>query len=93
MKKRVFAGLMLLAMIFSLLPTTVIAAGADDMPRVGFMVRLLPHQETTTEEAYTEEAYLESGSTVEAYTDLYPYVYLRPYIEGQPFPPQKNIDG
>ena len=71
-------------MIFSLLPTTVIAAGADDMPRVGFMVRLLPHQETTT-----EEAYLESGSTVEAYTDLYPYVYLRPYIEGQPFPPQK----
>lgn len=88
MKKRVFAGLMLLAMIFSLLPTSVIAAGADDMPRVGFMVRLLPHQETTT-----EEAYLESGSTVEAYTDLYPYVYLRPYIEGQPFPPQKNIDG
>ena len=58
------------------------------MPRVGFMVRLPPHQGTTT-----EEAYLESGSTVEAYTDLYPYVYLRPYIEGQPFPPQKNIDG
>ena len=58
------------------------------MPQVGFMVRLPPHQGSTT-----EEAYLESGSTVEAYTDLYPYVYLRPYIEGQPFPPQKDIDG
>ena len=66
---------MLLAMIFSLLPTAVIAAGEDDMPQVGFMVRLPPHQGSTT-----EEAYLESGSTVEAYTDLYPYVYLRPYI-------------
>ncbi len=83
MKKRFLAILVLLTLALSMLSVPVFAA--DEMPRVGFMVRW---QETSENGGgQYEESNLKNGSTLEAYTDLFESVYLKPYIEGEQYPP------
>ncbi len=83
MTKKIVACLLLFVMTFSMFPTSVLAA--DDMPRVGFMVRWQETQELGGGQPEAPE--LENRSTLYAYTDLYESVYLKPYIEGVQYPP------
>ena len=80
MKKQFWLSFVLLTLVLSLLPVSVFANNV--MPRVGFMVRWQEHGGRQP-----EASNLEDGSTLEAYTDLYESVFLKPYIEGVQYPP------